>query len=53
MGQECFRVNAPMVVAERVDDEVILINLESGHYLHARGCRRRDMDHPRERRDGR
>lgn len=32
MRQECYRINAPMVVAERVDDEVILINLESGHY---------------------
>jgi len=27
-----FRVNAPQVVAEQVDGEVIVINLETGHY---------------------
>lgn len=27
-----FRVNAPKVLAEQVDGEVILINLDSGHY---------------------
>src|SRR5262245_51945409 len=27
-----FRINAPKVVAELIDDEIIVINLETGHY---------------------
>lgn len=33
----CYRLNNPPVIAEKVDDEVIVINLDSGTYHSLRG----------------
>lgn len=32
-----FEINAPSVVAEVIDGEAVIMNLESGHYFSARG----------------
>lgn len=38
MRAVCFRVNAPQVIHESIDGEVIIINLETGSYYSVKGC---------------
>jgi hypothetical protein len=37
MSDVCFRVNAPHVIHESIDGEVIIINLETGNYYSVKG----------------
>jgi Coenzyme PQQ synthesis protein D (PqqD) len=37
MSDVCFRVNAPQVIHESIDGEVIIINLETGNYYSVKG----------------
>lgn len=32
MGVSCYRINSPQVISETIENEVIIINLESGFY---------------------
>jgi hypothetical protein len=33
-----FRINSPAVIHETIDDEVVIINLDKGHYYSLDGC---------------
>lgn len=33
-----FRINSPSVIHETIDDEVVIINLDKGHYYSLDGC---------------
>jgi Coenzyme PQQ synthesis protein D (PqqD) len=37
MNDVCFRVNAPQVIHESIEGEVIIINLETGNYYSVKG----------------
>ena len=33
-----YRINSPSVIHETIDDEVVIINLDKGHYYSLDGC---------------